>query len=230
MTRIALLDFVGSFLQLIWRAEGAREEETPLRPILLRGWVEKHEEVSAGCRLALHVSLQKGKMSLLLLWETIQWVLKGIITGLIVVCFNAVICFLCNIWTELELQSHSALVDFCAVWLNNIWVCFHCRKPHKSTKCLYRSMWTVFPSICCLLTGLQILLNELGEFVERLLLVQPVRASAASKREASVVVLLRPGFRALFYSSLNTFLTQHIEIILFWRLILWIYLSGRIPS
>lgn len=42
-------------------------------------------------------------------------VLKGIITGLIVVCSNVVIC---DPWTEAWLQRHSTTADCCAVWLN----------------------------------------------------------------------------------------------------------------
>lgn len=91
----------------------------------------------------------------------------------------------------------------------------------------------------CLLTVPQILVNELSEFVKRLLLVLPVRVSAASKERRSVLwFLLDLGsvLCSLFNRFLNTFptpaLKSHgtLEMILHLRLILWIYLSGGIPS
>ncbi len=58
-----------------------------------------------------------------------------------------------------------------------------------------------------LLTVPQILVNELSEFVERLLLVLPVRASATSKGRRVLWFLLDLGsvLCSLFYRFLNTF-------------------------
>lgn len=138
MARIALSDFVESFLQFIWRAEGAGEEETPLCPILLRGWVEKHEEVSAGCWSASHSSRQKEKCPRCfnrrrssaawkalsqgsLLFVTMQW---SVIHG--------------TFWIEPELQSHTHSRFLCFMAKPKPVFCFS--KPLMSVKCPYRSM------------------------------------------------------------------------------------------
>lgn len=121
MARIALFHFVGSFFfsfrSLSGEQKEPREEETPLCPILLRGWVEKHEEVSAGCWSASHSSRQKEECPRCLCRKRLQCRLKGIITGLIVVCFNAVIC---DPWDSVGrawiTKSLSRLLDFFASW------------------------------------------------------------------------------------------------------------------
>lgn len=121
MARIALFDFVGSFFlpfrSLSGEQKEPREEETPLCPILLRGWVEKHEEVSAGCWSASHSSRQKEECPRCFCRKRLQCRLKGIITGLIVVCFNAVIC---DPWDTVGrawiTKSLSRLLDFFASW------------------------------------------------------------------------------------------------------------------
>lgn len=121
MARIALFHFVGSFFfsfrSLSGEQKEPREEETPLCPILLRGWVEKHEEVSAGCWSASHSSRQKEECPRCFCRKRLQCRLKGIITGLIVVCFNAVIC---DPWDSVGrawiTKSLSRLLDFFASW------------------------------------------------------------------------------------------------------------------
>lgn len=136
-----------SFMHFIWQAEVAGEEETPLCPILLRGWVEKHEEVSAGCWLVSHSSFQKEKCPCCL---STKWSRDCAERH-----YHRAHCslFQCSdLWsmqtlrTGPWLQSHWTIADVCAVWLNK-----------KS----------VYTARSFLLTVPEILVNELSKFIEK---------------------------------------------------------------
>lgn len=104
-----LMEVLCSFF-FCW-AEGARGEETPLRRILLRGWVEREEKVSACSCFSAHSFLWKVKIDFKL-WFLKKSIISGVketIADLIVVHLNNVICHVCNIQCRASVSASQLL-------------------------------------------------------------------------------------------------------------------------